>query len=63
MATGEPLLGAKVTVHSIDVAAWALCLTPNHIHLILCTGDEDGLRRSMVRGHRIYTDSSLYSQR
>ena len=27
---------------------------PNHVHLILCPGDEDGLRRALARAHRRY---------
>ena len=36
------------------VAVWAWCLMPNHVHLILCPGDEDGLRRALARAHRRY---------
>jgi putative transposase len=36
------------------VAVWAWCLMPNHLHLILCPGDEDGLRRALARAHRRY---------
>jgi putative transposase len=36
------------------VAVWAWCLMPNHVHLILVPGDEDGLRRALSRVHRIY---------
>jgi len=28
------------------VAVWAWCLMPNHVHLILCPDDEDGLRQN-----------------
>jgi putative transposase len=36
------------------VAVWAWCLMPNHVHLILCPDDEDGLRRALARAHRAY---------
>jgi putative transposase len=37
-----------------DVAVWAWCLLPNHVHLILVPSDADGLRRALSRVHRIY---------
>jgi putative transposase len=37
------------------VAVWAYCLMPNHAHLILVPGDEDGLRRALGEAHRRYT--------
>jgi putative transposase len=36
------------------VAVWAWCLLPNHVHLILCPDDEDGLRRALARADRRY---------
>jgi putative transposase len=36
------------------VGVWAWCLMPNHVHLILCPSDEDGLRRALSRVHRAY---------
>lgn len=36
------------------VEVWAWVLMPNHVHLILVPGDEDGLRRALARVHRIY---------
>jgi putative transposase len=36
------------------VAVWAWCLMRNHVHLILVPGDDDGLRRTLSRVHRIY---------
>ncbi len=36
------------------VGVWAWCLMPNHVHLILCPSDEDGLRRTLARAHRAY---------
>lgn len=38
-----------------DVAVWAYCLMPNHVHLILVPSDEDGLRRALGETHRRYT--------
>ena len=37
-----------------DVAVWAWCLMPNHVHLILVPSDEDGLRRALAPLHRRY---------
>ena len=34
---------------------WAYCLMPNHVHLIVVPGDEDGLRRTFADAHRRYT--------
>jgi putative transposase len=36
------------------VGVWAWCLMPNHVHLILCPSDDDGLRRALARVHRVY---------
>lgn len=36
------------------VEAWAWCLMPNHVHLILVPRDVDGLRRALARVHRAY---------
>jgi putative transposase len=36
------------------VAVWSWVLMPNHVHLILVPKDEDGLRRTLSRVHRIY---------
>src|SRR5258706_825766 len=38
-----------------DVAVWAYCLMPNHVHLILVPRDEDGLRAALGEAHRRYT--------
>ena len=38
-----------------DVAVWAYCLMPNHVHLILVPADEDGLRAALGETHRRYT--------
>ena len=37
-----------------DVAVWAWCLMPNHVHLILAPADADGLRRALAGAHRRY---------
>jgi REP element-mobilizing transposase RayT len=37
-----------------NVAVWAWCLMPNHVHAILVPSDEDGLRRALSRVHRTY---------
>ena len=36
------------------VEVWAWVLMPNHVHLILVPGDEDGLRRALAPLHRRY---------
>jgi len=36
------------------VAVWSWVLMPNHVHLILVPGDEDGLRRALSAVHRRY---------
>jgi putative transposase len=38
-----------------EVAVWAYCLMPNHVHLILVPQDEDGLRKALGEAHRRYT--------
>jgi putative transposase len=38
-----------------DVAVWAYCLMPNHVHLILVPSDRDGLRAALGEAHRRYT--------
>lgn len=38
-----------------DVAVWAYCLMPNHVHLILVPSDPTGLRRAMAATHARYT--------
>jgi REP element-mobilizing transposase RayT len=37
-----------------DVAVWAWCLMPNHVHLTLVPSDIDGLRRAHAAVHRRY---------
>jgi putative transposase len=39
-----------------DVAVWAYCLMPNHVHLILTPSDETGLGRAVGEAHRRYTN-------
>ena len=34
---------------------WCYCLMPNHVHVVLVPGDEDGLRRTFGELHRRYT--------
>ena len=38
-----------------EVQVWAYCLMPNHVHLIVVPGGEDGLRRALGEAHRRYT--------
>jgi putative transposase len=38
-----------------DTQVWAWCLMPNHVHLILVPGHEDGLRAALGETHRRYT--------
>jgi putative transposase len=38
-----------------NVAVWAYCLMPNHVHLIVVPESEDGLRRGIGEAHRRYT--------
>ena len=37
-----------------EVAVWAWCLVPNHVHLVLVPSDDDGLRRALAPVHRRY---------
>ncbi|MCC6126802.1 MAG: transposase [Pirellulales bacterium] len=41
--------------HECDVAVWAYCLMPNHVHLIAVPKRADGLRRAIGEAHRRYT--------
>lgn len=34
---------------------WCYCLMPNHVHVIVVPGDEDGLRKTFADAHRRYT--------
>src|SRR5271166_3831232 len=47
------LIGEWCGVH--QVAVWAYCLMPNHIHLIAVPQSADGLRRAIGEAHRRYT--------
>ncbi|KUR73809.1 transposase [Novosphingobium sp. Fuku2-ISO-50] len=38
-----------------QVKIWSYCLMPNHVHIILCPQDEDGLWRTFGDLHRRYT--------
>src|SRR4030043_744495 len=38
-----------------NVAVWAYCLMPNHVHLGAVPGSEDSLRRAIGEAHRRYT--------
>jgi len=38
-----------------QVAVWAYCLMPNHVHLVLVPSTEDGLRAALGETHRRYT--------
>jgi putative transposase len=38
-----------------NVAVWAYCLMPNHVHLVVVPESEDGLRRAIGEAHRRYT--------
>jgi putative transposase len=38
-----------------DVEVWAYCLMPNHVHLIVVPGTQDGLARAIGEAHRRYT--------
>ena len=44
------------------VSAWAWCLMPSHVHLILVPQDDDGLRRALARVHRRYA-SHIHGRR
>lgn len=35
-----------------DVEVWAYCLMPNHVHLILCPRDANGLARALGAAHK-----------
>ncbi len=37
------------------VAVWAWCLMPNHVHLLLLPGSEEGLRDALAEAHRRYS--------
>jgi putative transposase len=37
------------------VEVWGYCLMPNHVHLVLTPGNEDGLRVALAEAHRRYS--------
>lgn len=39
-------------MHKAEVCVWAYCLMPNHVHLVLCPGDADGLARALGAAHK-----------
>ena len=45
----------------LNVAVWAYCLMPNHVHLIAVPESEDSLRRAIGEAHRRY--SSMINRR
>jgi putative transposase len=44
------ILGEQMDKARVEV--WAYCLMPNHVHLILCPSDENGMARAMGAAHR-----------
>jgi putative transposase len=46
------LLADSCRASGVDVWSWVLM--PNHVHLILVPGDEDGIRRALAPVHRRY---------
>jgi len=38
-----------------EAELWCYCLMPNHVHVIVVSSDEDGLRRTFAFAHRRYT--------
>jgi putative transposase len=52
-ATYRALLAEQC--RAADVAVWAYCLMPNHVHLILVPKEADGLRAALGEAHRRYT--------
>lgn len=46
------LMAERCAAH--EVACWAYCLMPNHIHLVLTPATEDGLARAVGEAHRRY---------
>jgi putative transposase len=45
-----------------NVAVWAYCLMPNHVHLILVPRDVDGLRAALADAHRRYSREINFRQ-
>jgi putative transposase len=46
------LMAERCAAH--DVACWAYCLMPNHVHLVLVPGTEGALARAVGEAHRRY---------
>jgi len=46
------MLAASCRAAAVEIWAWVLM--PNHVHLILCPADSDGLRRALAQVHRRY---------
>ncbi|MFZ1415882.1 MAG: transposase [Defluviicoccus sp.] len=46
----------------LDVAIWAYCLMPNHVHLIAVPAADDGLRRAIGEAHRRYSRQVNFRQ-
>ncbi len=46
------MLAASCRAAAVEIWAWVLM--PNHVHLILCPSDPDGLRRALAPVHRRY---------
>jgi putative transposase len=46
------LLAASCRAAGVEIWAWVLM--PNHVHLVLTPGDEDGIRRALAPVHRRY---------
>ena len=47
------LLSESVATSDTDI--WAYCLMPNHVHLVMVPGEENGLRSVLGEAHRHYT--------
>lgn len=43
------------SISASDTEIWAYCLMPNHVHLVMVPGEEDGLRSVLGEAHRRYT--------
>lgn len=43
------------SISKSDTEIWAYCLMPNHVHLVMVPGSEDGLRSVLGEAHRRYT--------
>jgi len=52
-AAYRDLLGEWCAAH--EVAVWAYCLMPNHVHLVLVPAGADSLKRAMRETHQRYS--------